>query len=185
MSKSYRERLNDSIDVINTQLEISFGIYSAIDAEELNHVPDPRSWSIIQILNHLYISEQLTIRYLEYKKQSGAFIPDFNLKNRINTFILYIAFISPFKYKAPESNGLNTPSNIGDIESLFEIFMTQRMKLKNFIDQIPEEAVKKAWFKHPYAGRMDLIRMLWFFRFHFKRHHKQILKLLAQAKEQN
>jgi hypothetical protein len=182
MNESYKNRLGDSMNRLNAQLDKSFKVYLNIEEEKAHHETSADKWSIIQILNHLQASEQLSLKYLAYKLEHDEEIPELTLKNKVNTLLLFLAFGSPLKFKSPENNGLSLPAKTGDMNTIHKSFKSSRADLQELIDQIQPKEIRKAWFKHPYAGRMDLIRMLWFFRFHFKRHHNQIMKILAKAK---
>ena len=179
----YRQKLAFSFEHLSDQLKQYFNLYQGINEKYLSETPLTGKWSILQNLQHLLRSEQLGLQYLQFKFIGDQAIPAVNLRNRFSLIILYVAFNSPFKFKAPEGKGLDIPENTGNITSLYNDFVETREALFDLISKIPDEKLAKAWFKHPYAGRMSLNDMLWFLSFHFKRHHLQILKVLAKTKK--
>lgn len=181
MTDNYKRKLNESLDHLHEQLNACFEVYMKADRKLLLTQPVRGKWSIIQILNHLLTSEKLSVNYLEYKLNLNTTIPSLSIRNRINSVILILAFYSPFKFRAPEKNGINNPQNSGDIQAIANEFDKNRKALRIIINKIPHDDIKRAWFKHPYVGRMGLKVMLRFFGAHFIRHHKQALKILAKA----
>ena len=61
----------------------------------------------------------------------------------------------------------------------------QRLDMKNFLSQLPEDIYKKEVYKHPFAGRLTLNGMLKFFDSHFDRHHRQINRIIKHYTHQN
>ena len=57
-----------------------------------------------------------------------------------------------------------------------------RAELQEFLDNLPSHLLKTELYKHPFAGKMSLKNMLVFFNLHFKRHRKQLNKVLKEVK---
>jgi hypothetical protein len=144
----------------------------------LSSSPTVGKWSINQILIHLLTSEQLTLAYLKKKslgidglKNSGAW-------EWIKMQILKWSQRLPFlKYNAPKHLKANTPEAVS-LEELGRRWSVLRIELHNFLDTIEESNLRKLIYKHPVAGRFDVIQCLMFMREHYHHHLPQIKRLL-------
>jgi hypothetical protein len=91
---------------------------------------------------------------------------------------------SPLKWKAPEAiSGDNLP----DHETFWKTvqkWKNQRVELREFLETVPDELLKKEIYKHPFVGRISIIGMLRFFDRHFNRHRKQINRIIKNYPEQ-
>jgi len=88
-----------------------------------------------------------------------------------------VMMTTPFKFKAPEAVNEQLPerSSFWDIAKQWK---QQRIDFKNYLNELPEDILKREIYKHPFAGRLGLKGMLVFFDTHFERHGKQIDRIL-------
>jgi hypothetical protein len=96
---------------------------------------------------------------------------------RIRYALLKISQRLPLKYKAPESVVSNTPEAMPFAE-LHASWDSTRHELAQFLDSITDSNVNKLIYKHPVAGRFDIIHCLMFMREHYLHHLPQIKRLL-------
>jgi hypothetical protein len=87
-----------------------------------------------------------------------------------------VAFILPFKYKAPKVLG-DMPASV-DYPEIVIKWNDTRKKLKELITQLPEDMLSKNIFKQPAAGRLNIYQMIDFMQAHFNRHQKQVNSIL-------
>ena len=84
----------------------------------------------------------------------------------------------PFlKYNAPKHLKANTPEAVA-LEELDRRWTVLRNDLLQFLESIEESNVHKLVYKHPIAGRFDVIQCLQFMREHYLHHLPQIKRLL-------
>ena len=147
-----------------------------INNQKLNLKPNPDKWSIIQVMHHLIKSEQLSVIYIKRKISNKSLLENSNIKSKINAFALKWGLNLPLKFKAP--------TNVSDVPDLdtFENVKLKWDKVRNsfssIINDTSTEVLTKNIFRHPIAGRMNMIGTIEFFDSHFKHHHKQIKALL-------
>jgi len=170
MNVLYRNRLAE-LSEINSQL---YNKLQEFDSELLHRKPSPDSWSVLQVINHLIISETGTLKYLQKKIQSPT-LPEKSFFEPIKMIFLNLIMKSPLKFKAPTV--VSEPEN-KDLNSSFEDWERIRKDIEEFVVEYPESNEDKAIFKHPFTGRISLENTLWFFKMHILHHQKQIDRLL-------
>jgi hypothetical protein len=143
----------------------------------LNRKPANNKWSINEILAHLVTSEQLTLRYLKKKSLGADQLTNSGLVEKVKWIILKISQRLPIKYKAPKHVVSNTPAVL-PLGELTRIWMDTREELREFLGTIREENLYKLVYKHPIAGRFDVVQCLMFMREHYYHHLPQIRRLL-------
>ena len=142
-------------------------------AEQLNWQPESDRWSIIQVLEHLYQSESVALRFIsafdfersDFKLGMGAF-----LRARLTMLALRL----PLRFRKPVS--LPGPSPSGTMESgiLFREWDAVLAAFNAFLESFPKDRINRFVFKHPLAGRFNLPQALGFLNAHLKHHFFQI-----------
>lgn len=166
----------DVMDNHLTELEKSV---LAHPQEKLSVPHEDGKWSVIQIMSHLYDSELSILAYIQKKTSSGKDgLKKTTLKSWFNSRTLSLAFKSPFKFKSPEV--VANPSNDWVADELFKKWHSWRTDMRQQLLSLDPKFVEMGVFKHPYAGRLNLWQTFDFFKSHFERHHKQIIRILSQ-----
>ncbi|NIV16631.1 MAG: hypothetical protein GWN62_36890, partial [Aliifodinibius sp.] len=70
------------------------------DEEQLLFKPDSMKWSISQVVNHLILTEQSAVNYMN-KKNKAERLPRLNWIAYLRIILLKIALVLPLKFKAP------------------------------------------------------------------------------------
>lgn len=171
-----RVRTENQLNRINQQLEAIFSRIDVLDPTQFNIKPNESSWSVIQVLNHLYESEILTLKYLEYKEKEGNNFTRESFYTRMKLNFYSIALALPIRYKAPKV--LSSPSNEDSFEEIQDKFATLRQSFRDFILRQNEDFFRLGSCKHVVVGRLKLLNMIRFFHMHSAHHDKQILRIL-------
>lgn len=166
------------LDRANVQIDLIFTRMEEVDQSLLSQQVKVGTWSVIQILNHLYESEELLLKYLLYKKQEGATYRNESIKTKIKYFLLKFTYNFPIKLKAPEK--LGAPKNSGSLEEIKERYVKLRIELKKFTEEQEDSFFTLATCKHPAVGRVTLQRMFSFSQTHTIHHEKQMLRRLIK-----
>lgn len=151
-----------------------------IDIEILQKKPDEKHWSIIQILSHLILSEQLSLSYIQKKYPAINELSTVGLKEQLAMKAMKLAQRSSRKFKAPAP--VSQPQNDSSLNEIASDWSKVQVDLKNFLDAYPEEYFKKALYKHPFIGRISLSQMIEVHIFHINRHRSQIHHILRNSK---
>ncbi len=147
-----------------------------VDQSELSISPAPDKWSVAQVIYHLNMAETLSTIYVSKKMKDVNNIKVTGAIEWFKLVLVKIAFILPFKYNAPAVLG-DMPSNVNYPERVIKWEET-RKNLKQLLNVIPEELLRKNIFKQPAAGRLNIYQMIDFMQAHFNRHKKQIDNLI-------
>jgi len=145
--------------------------------EEKLHVEPNGKWSIIQNINHLILSESGILLYLKKKIQGIDTLKEANLASWLAYQLFRIYSVLPFKRKAPK--GIDEPSNEEDLATISAKWDKLRENWKEFMNQVPDNQLKIAIFKHPFLdARLNIYQTIGFMEAHFDRHTRQIKDIL-------
>lgn len=146
--------------------------------EQLRFKASADSWNMLQIVEHLIISEKLSMDYLISKNyanarqggRAGAFIRSLGLR---------ILLLSPLRFKAPA--GWLQPGENPDTERLLDEWKQVRAGMYEYLRNFPEEKLIMMIYRHPRAGWLDIRQALNFFEDHMLHHQKQLLRIRQAA----
>lgn len=149
--------------------------------ETLNRRPGPGQWSVLQVMQHLLLSEHLSEKYVRKKLSFGADIPDVDFSASWRMFLLrWINALPYFKFKAPKGVNDEALPEISNLEDVMRAWRANRQSLRELLESLPPDYARKALYKHPSAGKLSLAQMLSFFGVHFRRHQRQIQRILKR-----
>lgn len=153
--------------------------------KSLNKKPAEGKWSIMQIMHHLILAEGGSAGYVKKKMSFNPKLEKAGMKASWNRFLVVTYLKLPFKVKAPEGvSGEHLPEHSNFWETA-KLWKQQRQELKELLSSLPEGSFDKELYKHPLSGKMKISGMLDFFEQHFRRHRKQINKILAKSYKVN
>ncbi|WP_430487908.1 DinB family protein [Priestia flexa] len=144
---------------------------STLSYKELNQKVSEEKWSIMQVLEHLYLMEEMIVARVYYQLQNGEDKP---------------AQKKPFHLTTDRSRKVPAPPQVTPSEepqTLEEMKMklaTSRTKLEDITKRVATEELQKKSFPHPIFGDMDLAQWIEFVGYHEKRHLLQIEELKAE-----
>jgi len=131
--------------------------------KSLNKKPSEGKWSVMQIMHHLILSEGGSIGYVKKKLSFNPTLEKAGAKAAWNRFVVVNYLKLPIKVKAPEGiGGTNLPEHSNFWETA-KLWKQQREELKEYLSSLPEDHYEQ----------------------HFKRHRKQINKILAKSYKMN
>jgi hypothetical protein len=162
-------------DQLEIQREELLKKISTLNEENHNHTVRGE-WSINQILAHILTSERLSLLYMKKKFQGINDLGDTGLYESLKVVILTISQRLPFRYKAPKLVVDHTPTlSLKEIELHWA---NTRKELKDFLERIEPHHIKRKIYKHPVAGRLNVVQAIGFLREHIIHHLPQIKRHL-------
>ncbi|MFN0214807.1 MAG: DinB family protein [Saprospiraceae bacterium] len=174
--------MKDKILAANTHygamVEALLNELKPFDNERLNRKPANGGWSAIQTLHHLMLVEENSMAYLRKKLSFNTPIEKAGIGAWWRSLLLKAVLRIPVKFKAPISAG---NERIPEQDTLEEVQLRWN-KIRNewqvFFEELPDELLEKAVYRHPRAGRLSWLQMLNFFNAHFKRHREQVRRAI-------
>lgn len=153
-----------------------FEAVSGLSIERFNQKPDEKSWSIAQIMEHLFLAEEFSLSYMSKKMNAHGKMKKAGLSSAFKSKLLNTCLRSSLKFKAPS---LTNPSANEYVPVEFvSQWKAHDEKFKQYINDFPAELVLVEIFKHPVAGKLNMIQTLQFMSIHAQRHKNQILNRL-------
>jgi len=155
----------------------------AYGEDVLTRKPAPDAWSVVEVLAHLVKAETGTLNYLRKKLEVGGHrkaSPFAGLRKSFLNFVLGL----PIKFKAPKVAQLDKGVSMSYAEAKAQ-WIAVREGLGNEYQRIDEALIVHDLFKHPFAGKLNLVQSTEFMRQHMLRHVGQVertLKAVTQGK---
>ncbi|OMP67170.1 DinB family protein [Domibacillus epiphyticus] len=149
-------------------------VIEAVDGltdDKLNKRPDSSSWTIMQVLDHLYLMEQGITKAIESElnnpdSEKAAPKPIEKTLDRSN------------KKDAPDF--AKPPYDYRTLQQMKDRLYISRDQLMRLLDQTNEETLKNKSFPHSSFGPMPLNQWVSFIGLHEKRHLEQIEEIKEQ-----
>lgn len=174
----FKNQCLEIFDRLEKQHKQVFARLDTLSEEQLHFNPAPEKWNILQVIFHVMTGERLSVLYIKRKTGSGKEIPKSGLRAKIRLFLVKLAFLSPFKFKAPEMT--DATGKDPEYEKLKSDWQKIREDLKTLIEELDDKTLKSELFKHPRVGMMNMKQALEFMRTHSVHHAKQIRHLMNQ-----
>ena len=150
-------------------------LLKVFNEEQLNFKPDENSWSMLEVMQHLYTSESISLNFVkafDFNRKSEKL----GLKSQFYTILLVNRLNSKKKFKAPKVLADKKPElNISDDPHQFQHqWDDKRKELKEVLEDYPTDKLDYFTFSHPAVGKLKITQMLQFFHAHLKHHQHQI-----------
>ena len=171
-----KNELISSLKRIQVQRDSIFKELEKIDLEILALKPSENAWSAIEIVQHMYLIELMSLKYIQKKLQFIDYLPNRKMLSTLRYALMKIVMQTPAKFKAPNSK-LKVEFN--SLEEAQLKWAELRIDLEKTLEKIPNSIINGLLWKHPLAGKMSVNHMVLFFHDHSERHKKQIERTLA------
>lgn len=150
-------------------------LLKVFNEDQLQFKPDDNSWSMMDVMHHLYTSEKLSTEFVKNFDFSRKSVK-LGLKSQLYTILLVNRLNSKKKFKAPKVLE-NNQSRFGlsmDAHTFHHQWEDSRNELKEVLENYPDDKLDFFTFNQPVIGKMKLDQMLQFFHAHLKHHQHQI-----------
>ena len=171
-------RLQNLYNEIETQRKMLQHSLIGASEEKLNKHPAGK-WSVNQIVAHLIAAENLSIRYLNKKILGINDLKDSGLLEESKMILLVVSQRLPLKFKAPKIV-VDQTSPETDLNKLIAAWDSTRLELKNVLERIENQHIKRKVYRHVRVGMLNIQHALKFIGEHVGHHTPQIKKLLKQ-----
>jgi len=176
-------------EIMNTKIKYSFTKLQKQKIDFLAHIenataqqrtfkPSPTSWCMIEVAEHLAISENQVLDFLnKFEARPLTFMK--KLKGNLNRLLLNLVLNSPLKVKVPNGVESLAPTEIGDFETIKTDWQQTSEKFEHYVAAFPTEKMTYSVFKHPLGAAFTLPQTLDFCTTHIYHHTMQIERIKA------
>lgn len=171
--------LGQALTSLQRERQSLINLMSKYDNESLNRSPGTGVWSPLEVLHHIIISEEGSLKYVQKKLSFDPELPKTNFISNVRYGILLGAIYSPIRFSAPAS--VVPRSESFEFLALERHWQEVATDLGNYLEQLDPRWFDYQVYKHPIAGRLSILQMLGFLRNHLLRHKKQIVSRLPSA----
>lgn len=175
-----KRKLHKAYDKLEKQRGDILRKIERLSRDQLSWSPAPEKWNILQVLAHLIKAESLSLKFIERSYMRYSELPDAGISSAIRFQLLKWGLKLPISYKAPAM--ADTTGYSPDFDEIFNDWERVRNRLKVFIEECDEVSLRKALYKHPRAGDLNLRQAIEFMRFHVNHHEKQLQNLIEAVK---
>jgi uncharacterized damage-inducible protein DinB len=173
-------RLQQLYDQLEADRKILLAEIERVPEEKLNRKPAPGKWSLGEVLSHIVASERGSTGYMKKKSLGIDQVENSGVIESLKLGLLIASQRLPFlKFKAPKILLDHTPQ-LHSAESVIRQWDKARTDLKIFLEGVEDKNLRKKIYKHPIAGRLDVVQAVIFYREHIIHHSPQIKRLLHQ-----
>ncbi len=173
------QNLSQALIGLQTERDRLIELLRRFDKEQLNRSPEIGVWSPMEVLHHIIISEEGSLKYVKKKLSFNPVLPRTSLISTLRYQVLIGAIHSPFHFKAPSE--VVPQSKEYDLESLENHWQKVAGELHNYLVDIEPRLLDYQVYKHPLAGRLSIVQMVGFLKHHLLRHKKQIVSRLPSV----
>lgn len=169
-------QLQQQFHTLEKQRESIISWIRPLSEAQLRH-HQPGKWSIAQIISHLIASEQLSVNYLNKKIRAINELGNTTWADDIKMNLLILSQRVPLRYKAPKVVVEHTEL-LDQAQALSSRWDQTRIELRTLLEKFQDDQLRKKVFRHPVAGRLNILQTIRFFQEHIIHHTPQIKKLL-------
>lgn len=170
------EKLERNTDVI-------FAMVEGLPIDLLSMSPGEGQWNVLQVLNHLYLSERLSLQYVKHKLTKPETIPAWRPDAWLRTILLKWVLDSPLKVKSPPQINMWGDQPVMQLAEINTAWTELRKELVAVLSENEERYRNRLVYKQPFVGRMTLNQMLFFFNDHLLHHTRQVRRIVDKIRE--
>lgn len=175
-------RLRQLFQKLEAQKTELMTLVRQLPPELYNKQPNEFTWSVAQAVNHIYLSETLSMAYLRKKLSFPDQVPPYSPRSILAVWVLRLYLHAPLKRKSPKAINMWGQQTILSASDLDTAWTDLRTKMNIFFEENITPFPNHLVYRHPFVGRLTFNQTLIFFILHLKHHFKQIRRILEQVK---
>lgn len=154
--------------------------YDSYTHDQLLFSPGQGQWNLLQVLDHLIVSEKSSSIYMKRQLSAKKYPPAPGFRSAVRYTFYKFALVLPFRYKAPEIMDSSTKNP--RLEVLKENWETIRKEIQAVIESTDDDLLTLGIYEHPRTGSMNMEQTLDFLKRHIQRHQKQIRRITGHER---
>lgn len=160
-------KLKENIQIRN----MLFETVEDLSNEQLNKKVSEDQWSIMQVLDHLYLMEAGLVKIMTKTFKTGP-------SETISDKPIHLTLDRTLKFNAP--NYFVPTNQFVTIEEMKQKLTESRKALHTFVEETKDSNLEDKGFPHPAFGQTNLKQWIPFIGLHEKRHIEQINEIKNQ-----
>lgn len=175
---SKKQKLLDLFDQMEADRQEMLDSIKDLNHKTLEQKPNAEAWSVSEVFMHMVVAETGALKYMRKKIEVNNHK---KVEGGGGRYALLIGALKApaLKFKAPKIVA-NVGSGVKFTDALQQ-WNEVRSELRKEYENLEEDWVMHDLFKHPAAGKFDLIRAVKFMRVHARRHIGQIHRTVKQV----
>jgi hypothetical protein len=160
-------------DALEAKRQSIFTLLYGLSADQTTFRVDPGRWSILMVLEHVVIAEEMVLVDIPAAATAG---PAGTAPKSPEAFHMVIKVLEkdiPVEVPVPELE----PTGGVSLDDLIIRWENARSNLRRIFDRIPPETLTVPICRHPVAGPMDARETLEFLAVHLDHHLRQIRRI--------
>lgn len=160
-------------DALESKRQSTFTLLYGLNADQITFRVDPRRWSILMVLEHVVIAEEMTLANIRCTGAAGSAGTEPKSPEAFHMVIKVFEKDIPVEVPLPE------PEPTGDVllDDLIVRWEAARTGLRQALVKIPLETITAPICRHSVAGPMDARETLEFLAVHLDHHLRQIRRI--------
>lgn len=171
-----RGQIKASLSLLDSRRQSFVKKLSDLSSETLSYKPDSNSWSLLELLEHLVLAEEIIKSAVDKSFDSSGSWPDPSVIELIKAAIVRMVLKTPIRVKAPTDRVL--PKGDQNLNSLAERWNTTGSEWHSLLLKYPEGGSSSSVFKHPISGALNLRDTIRFLIGHIDHHELQQKRIL-------
>lgn len=173
--------LRDQLEIYDQQRKTLLDDLERLNDEQLRRKPGPDNWSLLEIIQHLVLSEHEVLQGLPESKKLTA------RKQGLRARVSYALVIAVLRWNIPApvpSDGM-VPDGNTSLSEMHHQWDKNLSWLREYLNTLRPEDLRRAVFRHPIVGPMTVVQTIHLAKLHFDVHLRQIRKVRAQIQLAN
>jgi uncharacterized damage-inducible protein DinB len=164
--------LRTRFDAIEQRRHAHLERLATLDDTLLRYHPAPRSWSMLQVTEHLVLLEQIVVKAMIREPR-----PDVHRRwwHRIGAWM--VTFVFRYGFRVPAPTRKVVPTEETPLERSAERWSALRSQMAAFLESATPERARVLGWRHPVAGPLDVASTLDFVATHHDHHLRQIARI--------
>ena len=160
-------------DALEAKRQVVFELLYSLSADQITFRVGPGRWSILIVLEHVIIAEELVLADIRRAGTSGTAGTAPKSPETFHMVIKVLEKDIPVEVPLPELE----PTGVVSLDDLIVRWEAARTGLRQALEKIPSETLTAPICRHPVAGPMDARETIEFLAVHLDHHLRQIRRI--------
>lgn len=169
--------VSDRLHRVESKRRSVLAAAAALTPAQLAARPAPNSWSALEIVEHLVLAEQAVLGDLESSPRRAA------QRRALSDYLRYavVLVVLRFGIRVAVPPEAMRPSGAQSLSALVAQWNAQHQSLRVFVAGLDRNGQRRAIFRHPVAGPLDVSQVLTMLDAHLGTHLRQLRRVSRRS----